>query len=587
LVTFTDANVGVKLIETITAGLYDGNLNCLREYVQNSLDSHAKKVEIYFENSGTTLVIKDNGDGMDEKGLQEALEIGKSNKTDSAVGWRGIGIWSGIPVCQKIVIITKKGESPKLRIEINADKLREEFDKNRPAIDVLTESTGEIEKIELGNGESLATSHETIIRLENILSNQQTIFIENEIKQYLERNLPVSFDESKFKLASGINQELSKNQVPFNEVNLFFQNQKIYRPPNSDGTFYATIVYKKFKAKGQDIAFGWFISNQENKKLKSPNRGIYYKKKGFTIGDETLVTKLSKINYSPWQYGEIHILASSVKENAARNNFEANNPFLDEFYKDVGQFIRSLQSMNHYQSENTATEPIERLKKQLDLEDPDALLKKVYILEERMKRTRSFPVEQALQPMKRVIDAKAIADRQAIKELHEKIEQKSKAKLTKTPPKDYSERLNDLAKTAHPALKQLLQTTTKKGKAEFNIDAMEPVRQLLQQKTGLDLPEFSDLCKRAYDWKVVQKGDNGPILQLSDDYTDRHFGVLIYALHHLFVDKAKHARGKAAYDFFESMTEEEKQQTITEFHTAQNLILRLIDKSKPKMPKGS
>jgi len=39
--------VGSRLMETITSGLYDGNLNCLREYVQNSIDSHAKNRNIF------------------------------------------------------------------------------------------------------------------------------------------------------------------------------------------------------------------------------------------------------------------------------------------------------------------------------------------------------------------------------------------------------------------------------------------------------------------------------------------------------------------------------------------------------------
>jgi len=39
---FTDEIIGARLIETITAGLYDGNLNCVREYVQNSVDEGAK-----------------------------------------------------------------------------------------------------------------------------------------------------------------------------------------------------------------------------------------------------------------------------------------------------------------------------------------------------------------------------------------------------------------------------------------------------------------------------------------------------------------------------------------------------------------
>jgi hypothetical protein len=43
LVKFTDEVFGAKLLEAITAGLYDGNLSCLREYVQNCIDSEANR----------------------------------------------------------------------------------------------------------------------------------------------------------------------------------------------------------------------------------------------------------------------------------------------------------------------------------------------------------------------------------------------------------------------------------------------------------------------------------------------------------------------------------------------------------------
>jgi hypothetical protein len=588
LVVFTDAAVGAKLLEAITAGLYDGNLNCLREYVQNSIDSKAKKVDITFENSGTTLIIQDNGEGMDEKELREALEIGKSNKTGPAIGWRGIGIWSGVPTCRRIVIITKKLKSQKFRVEIDADKLRERYNENISAIKVLSEVTGEIEKIDIGKDESLAGTQNTIIRLEEILPNQRTIFVDKDIKEFLGRNLPVPFDDSKFKFAGEVNQKLKENNVPLNEIDLYFEKEKIYRPPNASEMFFAKVFDKKFVIKGQTVAYGWFLSSKDNRKLQPPNRGIYYKKKGVTIGDETLVSKQSKVGYSQWQYGEIHVLANSLKENASRNNFEANNDVLEPFYEAVGDFVRQLQIMNHYQSENTATSSIERLKKQIDVEESKILREKASGLKKRLEGNRNFPTDPALQPMKEVIDQKASGDRKAVKELQEKIEEKAKEQTTISPLREKTDRFNDFVKTAHPALKQHLEKTTKKGKLQLNIDAMEPVRSLLQQKTGLNLDSICDLSKRAYNWKAVQKGDNGPLLRLSGDYSDRHFGVMIYTLHDMFVNKCKHESGKEAFSFFESMSEEEKMQTITEFHTTQNLLLRLIEKSKPRTPpKGS
>lgn len=119
-----------------------------------------------------------------------------------------------------------------------------------------------------------------------------------------------------------------------------------------------------------------------------------------------------------------------------------------------------------------------------------------------------------------------------------------------------------------------------KGKMELNIDAMDPVKILLQQKTGLTTSEIHELSKLSYDWKKVERGDNGPILSLSNPYRDRLFGVMIHTLHHLLVNPFKHEKGKPSFAYYESMTDEEKIETLTEFHMTQNLILRLIEKSK-------
>ena len=131
-------------------------------------------------------------------------------------------------------------------------------------------------------------------------------------------------------------------------------------------------------------------------------------------------------------------------------------------------------------------------------------------------------------------------------------------------------------------LKNDFEKTTQKGKMELNIDAMDPVKDILQQKTGLRLDTICKLSQKAYDWKAVEKGDNGPILKLSGEaYCDRNFGVMIHTLHDLFVNSAKHKKGEPTFAFFESMTEEERLHIIMDFNAAQDLVLRLIEKSTP------
>jgi len=578
LVTFNDVAFGAKLLEAITAGLYDGNLNCLREYVQNCIDSGAKKIDIHFENSRTVLVIDDNGCGMDKKELEKALHLGISDKPSTAVGWRGIGIWSGVPTCRRIVIITKKCNHPKLRVQIDADELRQKYISNVPATKVLTDVTGDIDELELGSDESKENSHFTTIRLEEILPNQRSIFTEKAVQDYLSTTVPAPFNVVKFTLGKEINKRLSENNVKISETPIFFEKQQIFRPPFKNDIFFEKIIDKKFIIKGETVAFGWLLSSKENRKLDLQNRGVFFKKKGFTIGDANLVANLHTGNYSQWQYGEIHIIADSLKENAPRNNFEANNDLIDPFYDEVGKFVGQLQLMNQYQSEYVVTRAIEQAKKQVEVGEVRPAQEKIRYLKKKLQGKRSFPKESTLQEMKEIIDARTSTDKISIETLEKTIQDKIREQPIDII-KEKTERFQEFVKTSHPDLKEHFGMTTKKGKMELNIDAMDPVKKLLQEKTGLTLDSICDLSRKAYGWKDVEKGDR-PILLLSTPYRDRLFGVMIHALHFMFVDPSKHEKGQPSFAFFESMTEEEKIDTIAQFYMTQDLILRLIEKSK-------
>lgn len=578
MVKFTDEVFGAKLLEAITAGLYDGNLNCLREYVQNCIDSKANRVDVHFENSRTVLVIEDNGCGMNKQKLEKALQLGRSEKPPTAIGWRGIGIWSGIPTCRRIVIITKKRNHPKLRVQIDADKLRQQYNLTIPAAKVLTDVTGDIEELEIGGDESIEDSQFTTIRLEEILPNQRSIFTEDRVREYLSSVVPAPFNTEKFTLGKEINKRLSENGVKIKETPIFFEKQKIFRPPYNDDIFFDKIIDKKFIVKNETVAYGWLLSSKNNRKLDLQNRGVYFKKKGFTIGDENLVSNLHKGNYNQWQYGEIHIITDELKENAPRNNFEANNDFIDPFYEQVGEFVGQLQLMNQYQSDNIVTKSIEQIKKQINVGEVKPARDKIIYLKKKLQRKRSFPKEPALQEMKEIIDKKSTANKTSLKVLEKTVQDKIKGQPSDII-KEKTDRFKEFIKTSHPGLKKHLDKTTKNGKMELSIDAMDPVKILLQQKTGLTLDSICDLSKRAYDWKEVTRGDNGPMLLLSNAYRDRLFGVMINALHEMFVNTSKHEKGKPSFAFYESMTEEEKIDTITEFHMTQDLLLRLIEKS--------
>jgi DNA mismatch repair ATPase MutL len=64
---------GARIVEALTAGIYDGNSNCIREYVQNAVDSKSNLIEIEHLNEGQDIRIRDFGDGMDKKELYDVV----------------------------------------------------------------------------------------------------------------------------------------------------------------------------------------------------------------------------------------------------------------------------------------------------------------------------------------------------------------------------------------------------------------------------------------------------------------------------------------------------------------------------------
>ena len=573
---FTDANFGARIIETITSGLYDGNLNCLREYVQNSVDASAKNIEIYFENGHNDLIIKDDGPGMNKKELEECLGIGISRKSPKEVGWRGLGFWSGVPACNRIVVITKKKNGKKYRIEIDNEVLRGYMESNKPATEILTKATGEIEELEMGKDESPKDQY-TIVRLESILPTQRSIFRKERIQSYLSTTVPAPFNKKKFPLAKEINEELKKHGVNIPEANIMFEGEPIYRPPDKMDIFFKQPIFKEFKVKNETIAFGWFLTTNQNAKLRDPNNGIYFKKKGFTIGDKNLVINRYEGTYHEWQYGEIHIISDELKENAPRNNFEFNNDIIEPFLNMVGEFIKELEQMNRYQSDKVVAKYVAKMDNYVKNGDYKSAINEYKKVKKKISRSHQFPKDEAFKAMKKIIDDESQRNIKEAERLKKEID-KIKPEILKQ-----KELLYQIVDGLPLPLKKHLSKVKKHALLEPEINVMEEIVKLLKRKTGVRSNELYGLSQKAYGWREV-KGEKGILTLTSgkDNKRDRRFGVMIYAMYDLFVNPFKHEKGSQKFEWFEKCTEEEKYQIITGMYAALGMIYKLIERSKPR-----
>lgn len=103
---------------TLGEKMYRESIEFLRELVNNAYDADATRVNIYIEEK--RIVIEDNGNGMNEKGLEQFFTIGSEEKKTHSVspkfgrkriGQFGIGKFSALSLADEFIIESIKGKN--------------------------------------------------------------------------------------------------------------------------------------------------------------------------------------------------------------------------------------------------------------------------------------------------------------------------------------------------------------------------------------------------------------------------------------------------------------------------------------------
>ena len=274
---FTDDKLASNLMNAITTGLYSRKLDCIREYLQNSYDAHATSVDIRIEN-GLHCVIEDNGDGMSISELEDAVGVGLYNKDPTVdEGVFGIGIWSGVAVSKKLLIITKKaGEPEKLKITIDSEYITNNSSGNVPLLTFLSNATSNIEKLPVSETE--ISKKFTIIRLEHLADElRESLFAPLSILNYVSNNLPVPMTK-KWDFSEKIVEQFDKQYM--REMRVFVHDKgTVYEAVRHEGLVDQTLEpeIKNFKIGERVVAKGWFAVNKKFSTLSPELRGIQYK----------------------------------------------------------------------------------------------------------------------------------------------------------------------------------------------------------------------------------------------------------------------------------------------------------------------
>ena len=110
--------ISLSVLNHLGRNLYRNFITVLGEAISNSWDADAKNVWIYINRENSSLIVKDDGVGMDEDDFQNKfLKIGYSKRVDGTykttagrpyIGAKGIGKLALLSSARRVSIFTKK-----------------------------------------------------------------------------------------------------------------------------------------------------------------------------------------------------------------------------------------------------------------------------------------------------------------------------------------------------------------------------------------------------------------------------------------------------------------------------------------------
>ena len=399
------SDIGGELLPILSKGLYTNPLDCIREYVQNGVDAGSSLIRIKV--TGNSVTIYDEGTGMNMEELVEARKFGVSSKlVEEHVGFRGIGIYSGYDLCNRLVIRTKQEGDVKtniMRFEFGnmkneLERVRKERGGNQlPLNELLTNNTSFSQE-----DSPKPKAHFTMVQLEDISPNHiYRLRDRAQLRQYILQNLPVDFDYE-FEYRNVINEHLKRYVPKFRAVRVILQSDdaddELVVKPNIIKLKHPTFGVIQTGDR-EPVAYYWAclkaipgrLDNDTNSPVENERaiekgkkkdtkedagsvvvkppinitdyQGFVYKTKGFTIGNRDKLLPYKSPGSGTlyrWYTGEVYVLDTNVVPNAGRDDFETS-PAKAALETAVGEKIQELiKAANKFQQESAANDKVDK-----------------------------------------------------------------------------------------------------------------------------------------------------------------------------------------------------------------------------------
>ena len=393
-------DIGAEVISILTKGMYPDPRDAVREYIQNAVDAKAKNVSVNVRQS--SVVVEDDGTGMDYATLRKAVRVGISDKRPGKdVGFMGIGIYSAFHLCDTLTIYTRKtGLMPQM-LQMNFAEMRSVLKEQRDQRlngeidgDQLTDLQTLLESNIILPDEDALTVEEypvengtrvEIVGLDPILDDLLNDF--DKLSGYLRNVVPLHFDSENFKWAELIETTIQKtcdaNDAHFDLVNLKLgvsgRTENLYRPYKNSIFHDLTPrkpLFREIKKEDDFLGIAWGCLNSTRNRIgdkigdkgDKEFRGFLLKKQGFTIGNRESLSHFfgPSSTHLDRYVGEVIVVNPDILPNAARNDLEYSSLktwFDERMAKDVAPYYNGIS--NDFQEKSMAEELLNDLGTQL------------------------------------------------------------------------------------------------------------------------------------------------------------------------------------------------------------------------------
>jgi hypothetical protein len=331
-----------SVLEALSQGLYPDRKHILREFIQNAYDAvrdlrrqspRAQLEPIEVTASPPSLIIADKGVGMSRETMQRYRYLGFTEKQiGSHAGFRGIGKFSAISVCDRLIVRSSMlGDAKSYEVNIDASGMlkRIQDEKNTP-LEVLLRDYSQISE-----QSEMSDLHYTFVELHGIRKDASELLDESSIRPYLIRVAPLPFDPA-FAYGGEISSRLQQVDPQFLEVELTLNRKGLYKPflENASRPDFKEIFAEE--ASSDLLALAWFCQHRGKGQFREPgdgesqgrrhrDSGLQYRLSNFAIGD-SMLTRKTLWHTTPerafYFFGEVHVLDSSVVPTSDRDEFE-------------------------------------------------------------------------------------------------------------------------------------------------------------------------------------------------------------------------------------------------------------------------